>query len=223
MTSDRHCRVASQTDVIDGVAPLPGGRTPSQWRRLVGVVAVGLAAIAWLLSACGTSPLLPAVLGPALVAKPVVHGLRRPEYQPFHEKLMEYLLVAPTKADWPSKLELLPKEAAGGTDWVKALNENLITPKPGLDAKAEDEPVMDMDVELVPKDLPDFKATYPHKLHTQLLACTNCHPAIFKMEKGGDPITMEKIFAGEYCGRCHGRVAFDPVTACPRCHLSMPQ
>jgi hypothetical protein len=32
---------------------------------------------------------------------------------------------------------------------------------------------------------------------------------------------MDKIFAGEYCGRCHGPVAFDPAAACARCHLGM--
>jgi c(7)-type cytochrome triheme protein len=30
-------------------------------------------------------------------------------------------------------------------------------------------------------------------------------------------ITMAKIQAGEYCGACHGKVAF-PVEACGRCH-----
>ena len=71
--------------------------------------------------------------------------------------------------------------------------------------------------------MPDFKVTYPHRIHTQLLACTTCHTGIFQMQAGADPITMEQIFAGEFCGRCHGKVAFDPTTACPRCHLGMAQ
>jgi hypothetical protein len=29
---------------------------------------------------------------------------------------------------------------------------------------------------------------------------------------------MTKIAAGEYCGRCHDRVAF-PLTDCLRCHV----
>lgn len=156
-----------------------------------------------------------------MVPAPVTGKQRRPEYKPYQEETMEYNLVPPEKVDWASQLALLPNDAAGGTDWVKALNENLIKPKPGLDDTAKDEDVLELDVELTPKDGPDFKATYPHKAHTQLLACTSCHPAIFQMEAGADPITMDKIFAGEYCGRCHGPVAFDPASACPRCHLAM--
>ena len=186
------------------------------------VVLLMLLMSACLLSACTAPPLLSAVLGPALAPAPVVVKLRRPAYKPYQEQTMEYKLVPPAQVNWTDRLKLLPKDAAGGTDWVKALNENLIKPKAGLDAKAEEQQVLDLDVVLVPKGAPEFKATYPHKAHTQVLACDNCHPAIFQMEAGADPITMDKIFAGEYCGRCHGPVAFDPASACPRCHLAMP-
>jgi c(7)-type cytochrome triheme protein len=197
-----------------------------RWGGLVLSAVFALAALVAggsLLSACSAPAVLPAVLGPPLVPKPVVHLARRPAYHPYEEKMMEYNLVPPPRADWPSKLEALPKTADGSTDWVTAMNQGLITPKPGLDPKAEEESVLDLNVELTPKDAPDFKVTYPHQPHTQLLACANCHPAIFQMVAGADPITMEKVFAGEYCGRCHGKVAFDPASACPRCHLSMPQ
>jgi c(7)-type cytochrome triheme protein len=127
------------------------------------------------------------------------------------------------RTDWAAELAKLPEHPNGGADWVGALNASIINPKPGLDEKAEPEPELDLNVELVPKDMPDFKVTYPHKIHTQLLACTSCHTEIFQMQAGADPITMEKIFAGEYCGRCHGKVAFDPTTACQRCHREMPQ
>ena len=178
-----------------------------------------------LLAGC-TSPSVPRfapLIQPAPPTKLVVHPPRRPPYKtPNPFQLVELKPEAP-QTDWAGRLALLPKEAAGNTDWVTALAEKLIAPKPGADEKAEEQPVLDLDVELEPKDLPDFKATYPHKVHTTLLACATCHPAIFQMEKGADPITMEKIFAGEYCGRCHGKVAFDPATGCPRCHLQMPK
>lgn len=176
------------------------------------------------LTACTAPPQVVSLLfEPTPPPKAVVHQPRRPPYKtPAVAPAAEVLPEKP-RTDWVAILELLPKDAVGGTDWVRALNENLIAPKPGLDPKAEDEPEIDLDVVLAPKDLPDFKATYPHKAHTRILACTNCHPAIFQMEKGADPITMEKIFAGEYCGRCHGKVAFDPITGCPRCHLEMPR
>ncbi|OYV47304.1 MAG: hypothetical protein B7X10_04460, partial [Burkholderiales bacterium 21-58-4] len=107
--------------------------------RLVLSAVFALAAGASLLSACSAPTVLPAVLGPPLVPKPVVHLARRPAYHPYVEKMMTYNLVPPPKADWPSKLEALPKTADGGTDWVTALNQGLITPKPGLDPKAEEE------------------------------------------------------------------------------------
>ncbi len=118
---------------------------------------------------------------------------------------------------WDDVAKLLPV-TAGGPDWAKALADGVIAPRPGLDPKAGDEPVFPLDVELVPADNPTFKAVFPHETHTAVLSCTSCHPGIFQMQRGADPITMEKIFAGEYCGRCHGNVAFAVATGCPRCH-----
>jgi c(7)-type cytochrome triheme protein len=155
--------------------------------------------------------------------KPVVRQPRRAPYKPPEPPPVVEMKEEAPRTDWAVLRERLPKVAGDGVDWVRALNDKLIEPKPGLDPKAEDEPVLDLDVELVPKVTPDFKATYPHKIHTQMLACGNCHTAIFQMEKGADPITMEKIFAGEFCGRCHGKVAFDVATGCPRCHQGMPR
>ncbi len=187
------------------------------------ISAVALYAGALLLSGCTSPPSVVSGLFDTTRPKHLAHSPRRPPYEtPKPPPVAEVREEAP-QTDWLALLEQLPKEAAGGPDWVRALNEGLITPKPGLDSKAEEQPVLDLDVELVPRDLPDFKATYPHNAHTQMLGCANCHPAIFQMEKGADPITMEKIFAGEYCGRCHGKVAFDSATACPRCHLAMPR
>ena len=181
------------------------------------------------LSACTVPPRLLSVLfeqAPPrqdVPPEPVVRQPRRTPYKPpVPPPVVEIKEEAP-RTDWAALRDQLPKDAGGGVDWVRALNEKLIEPKSGLDAKDEEQPVLDLDVELVPKDAPDFKATYPHKIHTRMLACSNCHPAIFQMEKGADPITMEKIFAGEFCGRCHGKVAFDVATGCPRCHLGMPR
>ena len=122
-------------------------------------------------------------------------------------------------ASWADAAKLLPV-TQGTPDWVKALADGVVTPRPGLDATAQDQPVMPLDVELVPKDNPGFKVVYPHEAHTQWLSCDNCHTGIFKMAKGANPITMDKIFAGKYCGACHGKVAF-PLDACGRCHVSM--
>ena len=121
---------------------------------------------------------------------------------------------------WEDAARLLPKDSAGSVDWIQALKTGTIAPRPGLDPKAQDEAVLPLDVELTPAGAPAFKVVFPHGAHTTWLACANCHPGIFQMAKGADPITMEKIYAGEYCGACHGKVAF-PVTTCGRCHPAM--
>lgn len=122
-------------------------------------------------------------------------------------------------ASWSAAAKLLPV-ALGTPDWVKALDAGLVKPRPGVDPKTDDAPQLPLDVELVPGGNPAFKVVFPHAAHTGWLTCANCHPGIFQMAKGADPMTMEKVFAGEYCGRCHGKVAFE-LTACGRCHPLM--
>ena len=117
-------------------------------------------------------------------------------------------------------LATLPKDANGEIDWVQAEARRLIAPRSSLDPSAPPIEPMDLDVVLQPKD-PTFKVVFPHKVHTQSIACESCHPAIFQMQKGADPITMDKIFSGEYCGKCHGTVAFDLGSNCARCHKAM--
>lgn len=118
---------------------------------------------------------------------------------------------------WAEARALLPKDSLGGADWVKALEEGLIKPRGSI--RGDDKPpaVMDLDIVLVARGMPNVR--FSHFVHTSWLACTNCHPEIFQMKRGGNPITMAKIFAGEFCGRCHGKVSF-PLTNCMRCHSS---
>jgi c(7)-type cytochrome triheme protein len=120
---------------------------------------------------------------------------------------------------WDEAAKLLPV-TAGEPDWVRALAEGVIAPRPGVDPNAPDQPVFPITVERVPKDQPMFKAIFPHEAHTAWLGCTNCHPAPFQMQRGTTPINMGLIFAGQACGACHGKVAFPP-TACGRCHPAM--
>lgn len=62
-------------------------------------------------------------------------------------------------------------------------------------------------------------AYFPHNIHTYWLDCKNCHPSIFPINDTQlVRVSMTEIFKGEFCGRCHGKVAF-PVTDCGRCHL----
>lgn len=53
------------------------------------------------------------------------------------------------------------------------------------------------------------------------LTCSDCHnPEIFpKMKQGTVKITMDDLYAGKYCGRCHnGKKAFLVKDNCTRCH-----
>lgn len=58
---------------------------------------------------------------------------------------------------------------------------------------------------------------FPHWVHRMNYSCRACHESLgFKMKVGTSGITMQKIFAGEYCAVCHnGKTAF----ATSQCHL----
>ena len=153
----------------------------------------------------------------------VRHPRRPPPYTPPPPILIK---VKPYKAafqiDWKTLLRKLPKDAVGGIDWVKAIETGVIKPKNSIDPKhPQPNPVLPLDVHLHPAGLPLFEVTYPHKAHTEWLACTNCHTRIFQMKAGADKMTMKEIFNGKFCGECHGKVSFDPTTACPRCHRKL--
>jgi len=114
-------------------------------------------------------------------------------------------------------MESIPKEATGVEDWVKAFKEDKINPHESLDLDKKHTPPLKFDVEIpAVGSMPNV--IFPHEPHTYWLDCTNCHPGIFMMKKGGNPISMVKIVNGEFCGRCHGRVAF-PIANCTRCHV----
>ncbi|MDO8445953.1 MAG: cytochrome c3 family protein [Deltaproteobacteria bacterium] len=113
---------------------------------------------------------------------------------------------------------IVPKDKYGLVDWAKAVKEKIITPRHSLDPKAtEDDEPLDMDVPIVVKS--DFvnDVVYPHAIHTYWFACEGCHEKIFKMAAGQNNMTMSGIAGGNWCGRCHGKVAF-PLSDCNRCH-----
>jgi c(7)-type cytochrome triheme protein len=111
----------------------------------------------------------------------------------------------------------LPKSAAGNrVDWVKALDEKKISPRWDRNDPNAQAMAMDLDIVFEVKGFtPDV--VYPHRQHTLILDCTNCHTAIFVPQKGANQISMAAIMAGEKCGVCHGSVAF-PISECRRCH-----
>lgn len=114
------------------------------------------------------------------------------------------------------ELKGFPLDAMGNINWVQGLNDGLFSPRAFL-GPVEDFAAPDFNiVRIVPiATMPDV--VYPHKPHVQIFHCNNCHPKIFVMKAGANPINMYKIAQGEYCGQCHGKVAF-PITNCFRCH-----
>ena len=122
----------------------------------------------------------------------------------------------------PIALELteLPKDRFGLIDWADALKSGAVKPKHSLDPDAKDSFPIDMDVVIFTKSKFQPDVIFPHKIHTMWLSCTNCHPAIFPMNavQANKMMHMTKISAGEFCGRCHNRVAF-PLSDCLRCHI----
>ena len=114
--------------------------------------------------------------------------------------------------------EALPRDVRGNLDWVQAAEKGLIAPRPSIDPRMPALPELPMDVLLDP-GVPNFQVVFPHEAHTYWLHCSSCHPAIFEMKAGANDISMAKIFQGEFCGQCHGKVAFAPANGCPRCHV----
>lgn len=114
----------------------------------------------------------------------------------------------------------LPFDANGFPDWMQALNRGLIKPRADLNGREKME-ILDLDVLMRnTKEMPYVR--FPHRSHTEWLACSNCHPDPFPTKAGASTIQMRNIFRGEYCGKCHDRVAFVTFFSCERCH-SQPQ
>ncbi|MDH4226513.1 MAG: hypothetical protein OEV59_01980 [Deltaproteobacteria bacterium] len=111
----------------------------------------------------------------------------------------------------------IPKDKYGNADWVKLVNSGAISPKGSLDG-GEDMPPLDMDVIIKSKTPSVGDVKYPHSIHTYWFTCDNCHPAIFIPAAGTNNMNMAGIAKGEWCGKCHGKVAFE-LKDCARCHI----
>lgn len=110
-----------------------------------------------------------------------------------------------------------PRDSQGIIDWVQTLRQGLIDPRMSL--TGGDDVMYPVDFDIIftnTGSMPHVR--FPHQEHTEWLTCANCHPLIFIPEKGGNPISMSAIIQGEYCGVCHGKVAFPPTMNCGRCH-----
>ncbi len=128
--------------------------------------------------------------------------------------------------DWEQAAELLPKDDIDEVDWMEALRQDIIKPRAEITRYGNPSAkVFKFDFFFAGPD-PETDAYFPHSAHTQWLTCESCHTAIFPYRElgldGSDRfrISMDQIFEGQYCGKCHGVVAF-ALDSCNRCHLSM--
>lgn len=166
----------------------------SSWMKWcwLGVVLVGLSAgLAW-----GAGTQVP-------LAKDGLHDPANPGIK---------LLQEPREA----LANLVPDVVGNNVNWNKALEQGQIKPRSHI---MSDTPVrvLDQDV-IMPRtgELPMVR--FPHKQHTEWLDCSNCHETLFKSKAGATKgVNMFQILQGEFCGVCHGAVAF-PLTECKRCH-----
>jgi c(7)-type cytochrome triheme protein len=127
------------------------------------------------------------------------------------------ILVEAEKEQHPLAFYFLPKAEEGHyVDWSAALKYGVIKPVDALDPNKKTIPPIDFNVIFkVRGELPEV--VFPHLAHTVWLDCTNCHPKIFVMRAGVNNVTMDAIRQGQFCGQCHGKVAF-PLSDCNRCH-----
>lgn len=108
-----------------------------------------------------------------------------------------------------------PLDRRQAINWVKTLDQGLIEPRASLDGKGE---MLEMDMDILftnTKDMPYVR--FPHLQHTRWLDCSNCHPRIFIPRRGANPVSMNEVLRGKFCGVCHDKVAFS-LFVCERCH-----
>jgi c(7)-type cytochrome triheme protein len=136
----------------------------------------------------------------------------------------ETRLPAEQARNWQEASGGLPKDDAGRVDWMAALKARAIAPRPAIDPKGPAQASLDLDVELMSSASRLFRVRFSHAAHTEWLACASCHPGIFPLSRRAPPslVSMKKIAAGEFCGACHGKVAFGVEGECARCHTRIP-
>jgi c(7)-type cytochrome triheme protein len=118
-------------------------------------------------------------------------------------------------------LTALPRDSVGAkVNWVKALQDGTINPRTNV---LPDTPIRVLNLDIImPRTAEAPMVLFPHRQHTEWLDCSNCHESLFKYKAGSTKnLNMFAVLQGEYCGRCHGAVAF-PLTECKRCH-SVPR
>jgi c(7)-type cytochrome triheme protein len=169
-----------------------------------------------LLAVCVGLCIVPATLAVEPVSMAAPHWLPLAQDE-LHDPAVSVLNLMQNPSE---ALSILPRDGSGNqVDWVKALEKGYIKPHVNIRSITKIE-VLDLDVLRRNTGEMDM-VIFRHKQHTEWLACSDCHEELFKSKAGATKFGMFDILNGEYCGRCHGAVAF-PLTECKRCH-SVPR
>lgn len=148
-----------------------------------------------------------------------IHDFFDPYKVPY-EKFDEVAKRIGAKWDPTNLPKGLPKDKLSIIDWVKLLKEDVIAPKESV-LPTSSSPITEGKKEniILFEVLSDFvdSVAFRHKEHTYWLKCSNCHEKIFVSKAGANEVHMRRNSNGEFCGYCHGRVAF-PLAECVRCH-----
>lgn len=143
---------------------------------------------------------------------PKITGSVSPRDDRYHDTDNNAIVVlqSPTKA-----MAEFPRDRRNEVDWVKTLDQGHIEPRADLRGESQ---MVTMDMDIIMKNTQFMPwVRFPHIAHTKWLACENCHPKIFLPKEHANPISMNKVLRGEYCGICHDKVAFS-LFICERCH-----
>ena len=126
--------------------------------------------------------------------------------------------------DYVSFTEKLPRKGVGRLiDWEEAEARGVIQPLDFLPGVSLVRPSL-----AVQKDFSIASRSrgwmadiiFSHKKHALWNGCEVCHPDIFpSVKKGTLKYSMFEICDGQYCGVCHGHVAFS-LNDCQRCHAN---
>ena len=189
-------------------------------------------AMVFLMAALGILPLggcafdedLNALMYPPTIKSSISSSAQANDYyDKFYKEMTSHKRVSKGTSNITA-LEALPKDGLGNVNWTVAVVEGVIAPRSSLTSVEDDELDMPLDLNIFIEAKTPLMANvlFPHSIHTYWLSCNNCHPKIFIPEAGANPISMVEIWEGQWCGRCHGKVAFNvfmPRTNCVRCHV----
>ncbi len=104
-------------------------------------------------------------------------------------------------------------------DWLKAEEQGLIELSDYLEGISIDRgSLQGPEDSRIVAEAPGMPAIiFSHEKHVVWSGCELCHPQIFPIRKSDQVYDMQEIFDGNFCGACHGSVAF-PNTDCRLCH-----